>query len=177
MGRGNIVFIGGIHGSGKGAICSEIVRNSHFEHLTASEVLKWNELSPIEAKIVLDIDQTQNRLIYNLNQIVKSEKDYLLDGHYCLLNKFEEPEKIPLNTFSAISPSKLILVTADPDLIEKRLHNRDSVRYSVDLISRFQNLEISYANEISLVMEIPLLIIDSELFDLNTITSFLLKPH
>jgi len=48
----NIIFIGGIHGSGKGVICENIVENSNLIHLTASEVLKWHELSSQANKVV-----------------------------------------------------------------------------------------------------------------------------
>ena len=39
-----IIFIGGIHGVGKGTICKEIASKTDIIHITASEIIKWNEI-------------------------------------------------------------------------------------------------------------------------------------
>jgi len=144
----NIIFIGGIHGSGKGVICENIVENSNLIHLTASEVLKWHELSSQANKVVQNIKETQNRLTSNLKAIIQPNHRYLLDGHYSLLNSQGIPEKVPISTFKEISPSKLILIIADPEIIIERLKNRDFNNYSKKQISEFQQLEIEYAKEL-----------------------------
>jgi len=169
----NIIFIGGIHGSGKRVICENIVENSNLIHLTASEVLKWQELSPQENKVVQDIQETQNRLITNLKAIIQSNHRYLLDGHYSLLNKEGIPEKVPISTFKEISPSKLILIIADPEIIIERLKNRDFKNYSKKQISEFQQLEIEYAKELECQLEIPLLTIDSLSVDFNELKKYI----
>ena len=51
----NIIFIGGVHGVGKGNICQNIKLNLNIIHLTASEVLNWKDISDIENKFVQDI--------------------------------------------------------------------------------------------------------------------------
>jgi adenylate kinase len=135
----NIIFIGGIHGSGKGTICETLKNKLEIVHLTASEVLKWDELSSQKEKLVNDINETQNRLITNLKKIVEENKTYLLDGHYCLLNRDGIPEKISLQTFKDINPNKLILVIANPQTIKERLENRDTKTYDIRLIEQFQN--------------------------------------
>ena len=169
----NIIFIGGIHGSGKGTICESIKSEIELIHLTASEVLKWSELSSQKQKLVTDINDTQDRLITNLNKIVEENKTYLLDGHYCLLNKNGKPEKISIQTFKDISPKKLILVIANPKTIKKRLENRDAKTYGISLIEEFQNLEINYAKEISEICKISLHIINNEEFKIENIITFL----
>lgn len=168
-----IIFIGGIHGSGKGRICETLKVETNLIHLTASEVIKWSELSKKEDKKVKNIHETQNRLIINLKKIIQDNKLYLLDGHYCLLNKNGIPEKIPIQTFKEINPLKLILVIAEPIIIKERLENRDSKTYSIELVEEFQNLEINYAKEVSQVLEIPFIIINSEQFEINKLLNFL----
>ncbi|MGO4773606.1 ATP-binding protein [Flavobacterium sp. W22_SRS_FK3] len=169
----NIIFIGGIHGSGKGTICETLKNKIDLIHLTASEVLKWDELSTQEEKLVTNIDETQNRLVINLNKIVEENKTYLLDGHYCLLNKDGKPEKIPIQTFKDINPKKIILVIANPETIKKRLAKRDAKTYDINIIEEFQNLEINFATEISEILEISLHIINSEQFEIETLLYFL----
>jgi adenylate kinase len=169
----NIIFIGGIHGSGKGVICEKITSKFEIIHLTASEVLKWTEISEQNVKEVSNIQNTQHRLIDNLHKIIRSENKYLLDGHYCLLNKDGIPEKIPLETFREISPSKLVLIVASPQEIKTRLESRDSKIYALELIEDFQNLEIGFAKEISQALKIPLFIFDSLSAEYNDIFNFL----
>lgn len=170
---GNIIFIGGIHGSGKGKICQEIISNFRINHLTASEVLKWIEISDQNSKIVTDITDTQNRLISNLQKIVKDNETYLLDGHYCLLNSENQPEKIPIKTFININPRKLILVVTDSEEVKKRLEARDNKIYELSLIESFQKLEIEYANEISKLLRKPIIVVDSLNYNLDNLINFL----
>ena len=59
----NIIFIGGIHGVGKGTLCEKVCNELNLQHLSASEVLKWEEISEKENKLVNDFTLTQNRLI------------------------------------------------------------------------------------------------------------------
>lgn len=169
----NIIFIGGIHGSGKGKICDEIISNHNINHLTASEVLKWTEISEQNSKSVADITDTQNRLIFNLQKIVKENETYLLDGHFCLLNSQNQPEKIPIQTFIDINPHKIILVVANSKEVKKRLEARDNKIYELSLIENFQELEIEYANEISKVLSKPILIVDSLNFNLDNLLNFI----
>ena len=106
----NLYFIGGIHGVGKGTICKEIISDFNITHLSASEVLKWEEISSLENKKVNDFELSQNILISNLNQITEPTKNYLLDGHFCLLNSENEPEKINKETFIELNPKAFIIL-------------------------------------------------------------------
>jgi len=152
---GNIIFIGGIHGVGKGTICKELCKSFKFEHLSASEVLKWGEISDKKNKKVQDLNSTQDRLIYGLSQIIKPDKRYLLDGHFCLLNSEGKPVKIPENTFKKIKPDAIIVITCNVQTILSRLENRDKIKYSIEVLEEMQNLEIKFAQKISLRLNAP----------------------
>ena len=153
----NIIFIGGIHGVGKGTICKELCQSFKFVHLSASKVLKWEDISDKRNKKVKNLNTTQDRLIYGLSRIIEPDKKYLLDGHFCLLNSQGKPEKIPENTFKKIKPSAIIIITCDVQTILSRLENRDKMRYSFEILEEMQNLEIEFAQEVSLKLNIPFL--------------------
>lgn len=72
----NIIFIGGIHGVGKGKICKEISLYTGLTHFTASQILKWEEISEEGNKLVENISSTQDRLIKGLKNLIKSIKIY-----------------------------------------------------------------------------------------------------
>lgn len=65
----NIIFIGGIHGVGKGTVCKEIASKTDLVHITASQILKWDEISSSDNKLVNNISSTQERLIINSRKI------------------------------------------------------------------------------------------------------------
>ncbi|WP_312923228.1 ATP-binding protein [Empedobacter brevis] len=169
----NIIFIGGVHGVGKGHICQIIKSNVNIIHLTASEVLKWKDISKIDNKLVQDINETQDLLIVNLEKIVKKDKQYLLDGHYCLLNKNGESERVPFKTFEDLNLSKIIIVFEDSKTIKQRLEVRDGKNYNLAQITHFQNMEVSYANEISQKLNLPLLKIQSSNYNQETQIKFI----
>lgn len=153
----NVIFIGGIHGVGKSTICQHICRELNMEYLSASEVLKWEDINEdVKNKKVENIPFTQNRLITGLKNALQEDKNYLLDGHYCLLNKDNEVEKISLDTFNQINPIALVLILGDVKEIKKRLETRDNKPYEFELLERLQNSQLAYAKVLSEVLNIPL---------------------
>lgn len=152
-----IFFIGGIHGVGKSTICKEICRELNLEYLSASQLLKWNELNKNpQNKKVDNILLTQNNLIIGLRNNTQNDKNYLLDGHYCLLNKTNMIEAIPLDTFIQIKPINLNIILGNIDEISKRLEDRDKKIYPVELLQKFQDYELFHAKQISKKLNINL---------------------
>lgn len=168
----NLLFIGGIHGVGKGTICKSLAKTWDLIHITASEVLKWEEISKKEEKIVKDFQFTQNRLINNLQNIMVDDKTYLLDGHYCLLNKEGIPEKIGFDTFANLQPKAFIIVTENVNIIKERLDLRDNTYYDIEILNKFQVLEFDYSLELSKTLNIPHIAVESGNFiELNLFLS------
>ena len=163
----NIAFIGGIHGTGKGIICSQIAEKLDVQHISASEILKWEEVSPdTNNKLVANIPDTQDRLIMGLNEQVVSEKYYLLDGHFCLLNSEGNVDRIPVSTFEQISPVVLAIVVCDILEIKEHLKTRDGKHYDFELLKNMQEMEVKYAKEIASFLGIELITLDSNKVEL-----------
>lgn len=169
----NIAFIGGIHGVGKSTICRDLCDSLKIKYLSASEVIKWSELNEdFKDKKVANIPLTQNLLIDGLYKRIEKEKFYLLDGHYCLLNKENAITKIPYETFEKIRPNSLHLIVNDNiSEIKSRIETRDKRIYDLKLLEDMQNMEISYAQELSIKLGIQLSI--GKESDYSAITSLL----
>lgn len=148
----NIIFIGGIHGVGKGTICKEIVSRTNLVHITASEILKWNEISDSDNKLVANISSTQERLVIGLKNLIKKDKKYLLDGHFCLLNSDQTPIKIDESTFDQINPKVIAIVIDDVEKIRKRLEIRDGKIYDSEVLNQLQEMEIQYAKYLAKIL-------------------------
>lgn len=167
----NIIFVGGVHGVGKGYVCSYInSRNENVLHLSASDVLKWeNNIN----KTVDNIDSNQNRLIANLSNIVRKSNRYLLDGHFCLLDTNFKISFIDIDTFMQINPIGILVIKEDPVIIKKRLEDRDSQIYDLDLITEFQECEIQRAIYVSKELKIKYHVFNSS--ELNNIEKTVLR--
>ncbi len=147
---GNIAFIGGIHGVGKSTICQQICDKLNLVYLSASELIKWSDINEdVKNKKVENIQYTQDRLIIGLKNAIQTEKRYLLDGHYCLLNTNAEIENVPVSTFQMISPFSLNLILDDVYEIKKRIEARDNKYYDYELLSQMQDNELQYAKYLS----------------------------
>lgn len=151
----NIIFLGGVHGVGKNTLCRASLNDTSIVALSSSEVLRWSEISPKENKKVKDINATQDRLIAGLRKMIEFDRKYILDGHFCLLDKDGEVKRIPFETFRAINPSGIVVLTDSPSLIVKRLSERDNTKYTTSLIDSFQKEEVEYAKEVSSILSIP----------------------
>jgi len=151
----NINFIGGIHGVGKGTICDKIESESNLIHLSASDVLNWGEISDLKNKRVSRFDESQNRLLTGLKNVINPNKEYLLDGHFCLLNIEGLPEKVHEKTFMVINPRTISVVIEDPEIIFYRLLQRDGKGYDLSILAQMQEMEIEYAKKLSIKFNIP----------------------
>ncbi len=153
----NIAFIGGIHGVGKSTISRQICVETKVEYLSASEVLKWEEINgDLKNKKVKNVIHTQDRLIAGLTNLTEAGKNYLLDGHYCLLNNNNEVINVPFKTFAEINPVSLNLITDDISEIKKKLEQRDNKLYDYNLLELMQERELHYANYLSKKMGVAL---------------------
>lgn len=155
--KGNIIFIGGIHGVGKGTLCKNVASALNIIHITASEILKWHDFTTDPAnKYVADIQLTQERLLYNLENVVQPGVKYLLDGHFCLFNNEGIIEKVPDKIFIGINPIKLVIVTDSPEAICRRLSQRDGREYDVGILKQMQEMEKEHALCISKLLNVKM---------------------
>ncbi len=151
----NIIFLGGAHCVGKNTLCSTSLSDTPIIALSDSEVLRWSGISPKENKKVKDINATQDRLIAELRKMIEFDRKYVLDGHFCLLDKDGEVKHVPFETFRAINPSGIVVLKDSPSLIVKKLSERDNTQYSASLIDSFQKEEVTYAKEVSSILSNP----------------------
>lgn len=153
--KAKIIFIGGIHGVGKGTLCGKLKERYTIPHFSSSDLLKWNEISSKENKLVENFQSTQERLINGIEKKISPKILTLLDGHFCLLNKLGIPEKIAIETFLQINPIAIAVVTENIKIVKKRLESRDSKLYSAETLSEMQSMEIDYGLKISKKLNIP----------------------
>jgi adenylate kinase len=153
-----IIFIAGIHGVGKTTLCNALVTRFSIEHFSASNLIaKEREEEHLRSKKVENIAGNQDHLVVALNKYLNSTNWYLLDGHFCLLNKNNEITRIPYSTYEGIAPSAILVLADKPENIYARLNSRDNIKYDLSLLKSFQEHEILYAEYIRDKLSIPYL--------------------
>ena len=160
----NIIFLGGIHGVGKGTLCSKIKDQHDIEHLTASELLKWTEVNEDpKNKMVTDIQNMQDRLIHGLKLRVEEGRKYLLDGHFCLFDSQGSVNRVPFSTFSGINPIFISVLVTDPEIIVQRLTARDGKPYELKVIQQMQQEEVTYGKWVADQLCTPFLLVEKDI--------------
>ncbi len=154
-----IVFLGGIHGVGKTHLCSELCKEINISYFSASQLIRKQKEEMISrTKNVIDIKGNQDALIMAIRNYVPNNSSILLDGHFCILNLRGEIERIPQITFEQLDLSCLIVLIDQPKIIQERLKWRDKVDYSIEMLDQFQSEEISYAKQLAISLNLPLLV-------------------
>lgn len=145
-----VIFVSGVHGSGKGFFCDRLSSELSIPHFSASEVLKWEEVSTsLKNKKVINISDTQNRLLVGLEEIKLTHASFILDGHCCLLDSVGKVQKVDLSIFTIIAPNFIIYVNSNSKEIQRRLKERDDIEYPLILLERMQKMEMKYSEYIA----------------------------
>lgn len=158
MRKSKIIFVGGVHGVGKTTICNTIASKFNIQHFSASNLISIEkEEQLLLNKQVENVAGNQDILVTAIEKYLNSDNWYLLDGHFCLLNKNNEVTKIPYPTYQAICPRAILVLIDEPENIYQRLISRDSIKYELALLRSFQKQEIDYAEYIRDRLNIPCL--------------------
>lgn len=155
-------FVAGTHGVGKTIYCKIIQKMMDIPHFTASEVIRSvKEEGFDKQKRVGNIDANQQILLHGLKNIEHRYKNYILDGHICLINTEKKIVPIDLEVFKEMNMEKLVIVVADPKIIAQRLKQRDHVTWDIQLIKQLQVAEIAYGRRIASALKIDMEIVDN----------------
>lgn len=172
-----IVFVGGIHGTGKSAVCAALTKRYFADYLSASQLIKWNK----QTKQVEDVTGNQRLLSSLIKKETKHDFTYVIDGHFSLWNKHNECETVPVETFEGIHLSAIVLVICKPSVVQQRILKRDAVEYSIGAIEQLQKLEIEQARAVAEYFQIPRFVLDNtESCDVHSIFNdldIIMKPY
>ena len=153
-------FVGGIHGTGKSLFVNDISYDMGLPSYTASNIISEKAALRIEKEVLShEIETNQDLLIQGLRRTRWFVDGGLLDGHFILKNGAASYSRVPCETFAKLDLDAMLVLTASPKTIAKRLNERDGIDWNISLLREMQDLEISYAREISKSLRIPLSII------------------
>jgi adenylate kinase len=152
-----MIFVSGIHGVGKTFFCKQMKEQLGINAYSASELIaKKRNRGFSTDKIVSGIDENQLLLLDAVNELHAIGDEFILDGHFCLLNADGIISRIPIDTYISLSPDMIILLTENPEIIAARRFQRDGIVVNKVDIDSFQKEEIAYADEVARKLGIQL---------------------
>ena len=152
-----MIFISGVHGVGKSYFCNLVKESTGIDCFSASTLIRERKKHGFPSdKRVADIDENQQYLLAAVDDLRSNLGEFLLDGHFCLLNTEGVITRISLDTFTTLKPEAIILLTEDPEIIAQRRQTRDGVEHKASDIKAFQDEEAKYAKEVAELLQVPL---------------------
>lgn len=153
------IFMGGVHGAGKGTVCDRVFSPAGYHCVTASELIAEQGRKTDDNKRVSSVADNQSVLVDALENKSKSHRRLLLDGHFTLINKENMIEPIDIDVFRSMKISQLLLVKGKIDEIVSRLQARDDSKWKAAFIENFQKEEETHARYVAKNLGVPLRII------------------
>lgn len=163
----SIVFVGGVHGSGKTTLSRALAELIPASHVTAGSLIREAAFTDHivtvgpQDKAVPDVSANQTFLLRGLAEYQRRTSGdtnfLLLDGHFTLLNSTGTIESVSLDVFRAIAPVAVLLVETSAVTVHKRLSLRATDAPSIDVIRRLAEREKECASDTARVLAIPLL--------------------
>lgn len=145
-----MIFISGVHGVGKSYFCDMVKQAIDINTYSASTLISKKKKSGFSSdKLIPDIDDNQQYLLQAVNELRAAEGNFILDGHFCLLNAEGKVQRIVYDTFTSLKPESILLLTEAPEIIAERRQSRDNLQVSVESIKEFQDSEEAYAKEVA----------------------------
>lgn len=143
-----VIFLGGIHGVGKSTFARDLAETLGGETISASQLIRearnggltWDSNKRVSA-----ISENQRLLVSAFQRRTWTAAVIILDGHFTLMNKEGDIERLSEEVFEALDPSLLVVLTDHPELIAARLEQRDDVAHDVAHLERMQDAEMQHA--------------------------------
>jgi adenylate kinase len=153
-----MIYVGGIHGVGKDTLCNKLEKAIGIKKYSASELIKSGGGIVTDNKSNTPVSNNQKLLVNAVNRLKENENNFLLSGHFCLLNRNNEIENIDISIIKSIAPKAILVLTENPTEIKKRILERNNINgWSLEFIKKFQQQEIQTAIAYSKSLSVPIL--------------------
>ena len=154
-----MIFVSGVHGVGKTFFCNRVKEQRGINTYSASKLIAEKRNIGFSAdKIVSDIDENQSLLLEAIDELRETGNEFILDGHFCLLESDGLISRIPMDTYTSLRPDKIILLTEQPSVIVARRFQRDGIVVEEADVDSFQREEMAYAEEVARNLGVQLIV-------------------
>ncbi len=158
-----VIFVGGVHGVGKGTHCQLFAQRTGIQWFTASSIIKTEKQSAIavDTKVVTDPVGNQHLLLSGVRRLLTASPTILLDGHFTILNSDKSIVRIDIEVFNQLQLQGIVVLKDNPFKISDRIRQRDGGEWTVADISLHQDEEITHAQMVATKLAIPLFLAEA----------------
>lgn len=151
------IFVAGIHGVGKTYLASRLPAGIGLLHMSASKLIKEALALPDwkPDKRVADVMQNQVALAKAVARYNSSGAALLLDGHFVLLDTAGEFVKLSAEIFKTLNLRAVLLIEADPKVIEVRVQGRDNLQRDSEWLVTFMRKEREQTETVCSELNVP----------------------
>lgn len=148
-------MIAGVYGVGKSTICNKLSLELNLKFFSASELIKLEKGSVTwsENKKTDQIDSNQEYLVNAVNKL--SGDDFLLDGHFCLLDTEGNINKLNFNIINSLNLGAILLIKESAEIICNRLLIRDKKTWDKIIVSELLQVEEEQASNFARENNLP----------------------
>lgn len=153
-----MIFVAGVHGVGKTYFCNTLSNKINLNVYSASNLI--SEIKDEENSKNKSVKTISNNQIYLISAIERiKEPNYILDGHFCLIDTQSIVQKISQETFINLSIQYIVVLYDEVQNILRRLEKRDGINHEYAIFEKLQQTELEYAKEISIIINKPIFFI------------------
>lgn len=157
-----MIFVAGIHGVGKSYFANKIKQDINIDFYDASRLIEEEKkITFSKDKKVKDADLNQEYLVNAVNRLRCKQNDFLLNGHFSLIDDKGDIVCLDYLVIKMLAPQKIILLEEDVDIVSKRRLERDGIELSNTFIKHFLETERKCAYGFAEENNIPILIINA----------------
>lgn len=153
------ILLAGIYGVGKSTIAEKLSVATGIPNFSAGDLISAQNGEQYGAnKLVIDKEKNQDILALCVADLLRTSKRILLAGHFCIVNENGQVDLLPSGIFDKLQIERIILLEANPLIIQSHLAGRDNKNYSTDLIRSMYVVEHDAAQDIAYRLSVPLLV-------------------
>ena len=153
------IFVAGSYGVGKSTLCDVLSQHLEMPYFSAGDLISSvNGETYGATKAVSDKSANQDVLATEIQKIHLASPNILLAGHFCIFDKANHVEPLPVSIYSNLDIDCILLLEANPERIILNLGTRDKKMYALNEIKELIKAENQYAHRVAKTLSCPLLI-------------------
>ena len=153
-----VILLAGIYGVGKSTLGEALSQRQGIPFYSAGDLISHVNGETYGAnKAVVDKVGNQDILAMQIERLLEQNDRILLAGHFCIVNKHGEVDRLPRDAFKNLRLDKIILLEAEERQIMDHLRARDAKKYSPELVAALMKTEREMAYEVSAELNCPIM--------------------
>ena len=144
------IFVAGVYGVGKSTLCDKLAKILDSPYYSAGDLISQVNGEIYGAnKAVENKYSNQDILAVAVDKKLQHNSSILLAGHFCIFDKHNHVDRLPVDIFNKLHIQQILLLEADVERIIQNLNQRDGKHYTVQQVLTLLVEERRVAEEVA----------------------------